>query len=56
MAAPAGPVIALNCTLLCVLLPLWPRRRPLWTPINSRELFAADIFSLVGRKWPPRGP
>lgn len=55
MAAPAGPVIVLNCTVFCVLLPLWPRRRPLWAPINSPELFAADIFSLVWRKCLPQG-
>lgn len=42
--------------MFCVLLPLWLRQRPLWAPINTPELFAADIFSLVWRKCFPQGP
>lgn len=42
-------------SILCFIATLAPRRRPLRAPINSPELFAADIFSLLWRKCLPRG-
>lgn len=44
-----------GAAVFCFLLPLWLRQRPLWTPINTPELFAAYIFSLVWGKCFPQG-